>query len=106
MDNENSINDAVDPAAEADLRNGEPGAGSSGAASGGHDTATGTDPDAKYEEPGYQDKSFGQAVDQDQDLAEELLDETGGDEAAAAERFERESTGAPARAHQHQEGRS
>jgi hypothetical protein len=104
MDNENSINDAADPAAEADVRNGEPGAGGSG--SGGQDTATGTDPDAKYEEPGYQDKSFGQAVDRDQDLAEELLDETGGDESAAAERFEKESAGAPAREHQHQEGRS
>lgn len=61
----------------------------------GQDTATGTDPDAKYEQPGYEDKSFGQAVDQDQELVEDLLEETDGDEAEAAERFEQESAGAP-----------
>jgi hypothetical protein len=61
----------------------------------GRDTPTGTDPEAKYEQPGYEDKSFGQAVDQDQQLAEELLEDTDGDEAAAAARFEEESAGAP-----------
>jgi hypothetical protein len=30
--------------------------------------------DAKYEHPGYEDKSFGQAVKADQDLAEEVKD--------------------------------
>ena len=65
-----------------------------------HDTPTGTDPDAKYEQPGYEDKSFGQAVDQDQDLVEELLEETGGDEDEAAARFEQESAGAPVLAEQ------
>jgi hypothetical protein len=66
----------------------------------GHDTPTGTDPEAKYEEPGYHDKSFGQAVDQDQELVEELLEETGGDTDEASSRFEQESAGAPAIEHQ------
>ena len=66
----------------------------------GTDTPTGTDPDAKWSEPGYEDKSLGQAVDQDSDLAEELLEETGGDEKAAEERFEEESHGSPARERQ------
>lgn len=61
----------------------------------GQDTATGTDPDAKYTEPGYQDKSLGQAVNQDEELVDELLEETDGDVEAAAERFEDESAGAP-----------
>ncbi|MCD9624396.1 hypothetical protein [Rhabdothermincola salaria] len=63
----------------------------------GTDTPTGTDPDAKYREPGYQDKSIGQAGKQDQELAEDLLEQTGGDESEAAERFADESAGAPAR---------
>jgi len=63
----------------------------------GTDTPTGTDPDAKWEGPGYEDKSLGQAVEQDQELAEELLEESGGDEAEAERRFEQESHGAPAR---------
>jgi hypothetical protein len=62
----------------------------------GTDTPTGTDPAAPYEQPGYEDKSFGQAVDQDQKLADELLEEEG-DSEHAAERFEEEATGAPAR---------
>jgi hypothetical protein len=66
----------------------------------GTDTPTGTDPDAKWSEPGYEDKSLGQAVDQDQDLADELLEETGGDADEASRRFEQESHGAPARARQ------
>jgi hypothetical protein len=66
----------------------------------GTDTPTGTDPDAKWSEPGYEDKSLGQAVDQDSELADELLDETGGDADAAEERFEQESHGAPARERQ------
>jgi hypothetical protein len=63
----------------------------------GTDTPTGTDPDAKWSEPGYEDKSLGQAVDQDQQLAEQLVEETGGDQAEAERRFEQESAGAPAR---------
>jgi len=66
----------------------------------GTDTPTGTDPDAKWSEPGYEDKSLGQAVDQDQQLAEDLLEQTGGDEAEAERRFEEESAGAPARERQ------
>ena len=62
----------------------------------GTDTPTGTDPDAKYEQPGYEDKSFGQAVDQDQELVDELLEETGGDTDEAERRFEEESAGARA----------
>ena len=59
----------------------------------GTDTPTGTDPDANYEEPGYQDKSLGQAVNQDQELVDELLEETDGDVAEAERRFEDESHG-------------
>jgi len=59
----------------------------------GTDTPTGTDADARYEQPGYEDKSLGQAVDQDAELADRLLDETGGDLREAEERFERESHG-------------
>jgi hypothetical protein len=61
----------------------------------GTDTPTGTDPEAKYSEPGYQDKSLGQAVNSDEELVEDLLEETGGDVEAAEERFEHESAGAP-----------
>lgn len=66
----------------------------------GTDTPTGTDPDAEYEEPGYEDKSIGQAVEQDDDLAEDLLEETGGDTEEAERRFEKESHGAAARERQ------
>ena len=62
----------------------------------GHDTATGTSPDAKYDEPGYEDKSLGQAVNQDMDKVDELVTEANGDLSAAEERFEQESAGAPA----------
>lgn len=62
----------------------------------GQDTPTGTDPEARYTEPGYQDKSFGQAVDQDQELVDELLDETDGDTEAAEDEFQDRSAGAPA----------
>lgn len=61
------------------------------------DTPTGTDPDAEYDEPGYEDKSLGQAVSQDEQLAEDLLEETGGDEEEAERRFEEQSAGRPAR---------
>ena len=60
---------------------------------GGRDTATGTDPDAKYEQPGFEDKSLGQAVNQDMELVDELIEEEGGDLDRAAKRFERESAG-------------
>ena len=49
----------------------------------GTDTPTGTDPDARYDVPGYEDKSFGQAVDQDRELADRLMAETDGDEGEA-----------------------
>jgi hypothetical protein len=61
----------------------------------GQDTPTGTDPDAKYEQPGYEDKSLGQAVSQDEELVDELMDETGGDVDEAERRFDQESAGAP-----------
>ena len=62
----------------------------------GTDTATGTDPDAKYDLPGYEDKSLGQAVNDDQELVEELLDEAGGNVESAEAEFRRRSAGAPA----------
>ena len=61
----------------------------------GHDTPTGSDPDAEYVEPGYEDKSFGQAVDADSELAEKIAEEEV-DPEAASERFDQEATGAPA----------
>ncbi len=61
----------------------------------GRDTATGTDPDAKYEQPGFEDKSLGQAVNQDMDLVDQLIEEEGGDEQRAAQRFADESAGSP-----------
>lgn len=66
----------------------------------GTDTPTGTDPDATYDEPGFEDKSLGQAVTQDSDLVDELLEKTGGDEDEAERRFEEESHGAPTRERQ------
>jgi len=67
-------------------------------------TPTGTDPDAKYETPGYEDKSFGQAVNQDQDLVDELIEETDGDVDEAERRFRTESAGSPAIARQDDDG--
>jgi hypothetical protein len=69
-------------------------------ARGPRDTPTGTDPRAKYSEPGYEDKSFGQAVAQDQALVDRLVRETGGDFSEADARFRRESAGAPVLARQ------
>jgi hypothetical protein len=60
------------------------------------DTPTGTDPDAKYDQPGFEDKSLGQAVNQDMELVDRLVDEEDGDEGRAAERFASESAGSPA----------
>ncbi len=88
--------DAQDDVRAADARNGEPAAtdpATPDVPPAGQDTATGTDPEATYDGPGYEDKSLGQAVDQDRELADELLDETGGDEEEAARRFEQESAG-------------
>lgn len=62
----------------------------------GTDTPTGTDPDAKYDEPGYEDKSLGQAVNQDAELVDDLLEETDGDVEEVERRFEEESAGSPA----------
>jgi hypothetical protein len=62
----------------------------------GFDTPTGTDPNAKYREPGYEDKSFGQAVSQDQQLVDELVQQTGGNLEEASIRFRDTSAGAPA----------
>ncbi len=61
-----------------------------------HDTATGTDPNAKYDHPGYEDKSLGQAVNADMDLVDELVQEEHGDLGRAEQRFAEESAGAPA----------
>lgn len=72
----------------------------------GRDTATGTDPEALYVEPGYHDKSFGQAVDQDAALVAKIVEEEGDDLEHAEERYERESIGAPARRRQREEGRA
>jgi hypothetical protein len=66
----------------------------------GQDTPTGTDPDAKYDTPGYEDKSIGQAGNQDQALVEKLVRETDGDLDEATKRFAEESAGAPALARQ------
>jgi hypothetical protein len=66
----------------------------------GHDTPTGTDPEAKWSGPGFEDKSLGQAVDADAHLVEQLVEETHGDLDAAEARFEDESAGAPALARQ------
>jgi hypothetical protein len=66
----------------------------------GQDTPTGTDPEAKYETPGYEDKSFGQAGNQDQELVDQLVEDADGDLDEAAERFEKQSAGAPALARQ------
>jgi hypothetical protein len=71
---------------------------------GGRDTATGTDPDAKYEQPGYEDKSLGQAVNQDMELVDELVDEEGGDTARAEARFAEESAGSPTLERQQRDG--
>lgn len=70
----------------------------------GRDTPTGTDPLAKYEQPGYEDKSFGQAVKADQALADQLVREERGNLAAAEQRFDTESAGAPALARQANNG--
>lgn len=66
----------------------------------GTDTRTGTDPDARYDRPGYEDKSLGQAVNQDQELADQLVEESGGDLEEAGRRFAERSAGAPALARQ------
>lgn len=60
----------------------------------GRDTPTGTDPEATYEEPGYQDVSLGQAVERDRELAEELVAETD-DVGEASRRFAKQARGAP-----------
>ncbi len=66
----------------------------------GRDTATGTDPDAKYDAPGYEDKSLGQAVNEDMETVDQLVAQSGGDLAAAEARFQQASAGAPALARQ------
>lgn len=66
----------------------------------GQDTATGVDPTAKYDTAGYEDKSLGQAVNQDMELVDQLVEESGGDLDAAEQRFQQESAGAPALARQ------
>lgn len=105
-DNTPSTDHVMHSTREADRANGEPDATeerSGLAAPAGRDTATGTDPDAKYDQPGYEDKSFGQAVGQDQDLVDRLAEESA-DDSEAEERFQDESAGAPAlrRQHEHQ----
>ena len=90
---------------EADLANGEPDchrairsrrpttAAAREVQPAGTDTPTGTDPAATYDQPGYEDKSLGQAVAQDRELVDHLLEETGGDEGEAERRFDDESAG-------------
>lgn len=60
------------------------------------DTPTGTDPAAKYDRPGYEDKSLGQATAQDAELADRLVAESPSLE-EAERRFDAEAAGAPAR---------
>jgi hypothetical protein len=62
----------------------------------GYDTPTGTDPTAKYSGPGYEDKSFGQAVNEDQELVDRLVDHADGDLDVAENAFRESSAGAPA----------
>ena len=62
----------------------------------GTDTPTRTDPDAKYDHPGYEDKSLGQAVNADQELVDDLMAQEGGNEEAAEAEFKERSAGAPA----------
>ena len=62
----------------------------------GYDTPTGADPNAKYTHPGYEDKSFGQAVNEDQELVDRLVRDSDGDLDDAAIAFRNESAGAPA----------
>lgn len=52
-------------------------------------------PPDPYREPdnATTEEWFGQSVERDAELAEELLAEEGGDEEAAAERFDEEATG-------------
>lgn len=59
------------------------------------ETTTGTDPDAEYDRPGYEDVSLGQAAERDAQLVDELVAETD-DVAEAERRFAEEATGAPA----------
>ncbi|MGB6058080.1 MAG: hypothetical protein WBF71_07425 [Microthrixaceae bacterium] len=107
VDQQGAILEQVDGVAESAASNGarnKAGSSSAKVAStpkkekAGQDTATGTDPDARYEQPGYEDKSFGQAVNQDQELAERLDKEFDSDE--AERRFTEESAGAPVLAEQ------
>jgi hypothetical protein len=53
-------------------------------------------PDGSIEEPANStvDDWFGQNVARDAELADELVDEEGGDQDAAEERFDREASGA------------
>jgi hypothetical protein len=68
----------------------------------GYDTPTGTNPSAKYSEPGYEGKSFGQAVNQDQELVDGLVQDSEGNLRQAAQAFRDESAGAPALERQEQ----
>ncbi len=72
----------------------------------GYDTPTGVDPNAKYDRPGYEDKSFGQAVNQDMEMSDRLVEESKGDMEQAALRFRSVSAGAPALERQEHESGS
>jgi hypothetical protein len=52
-----------------------------------------TDPEIREPDNSTVDDWFGQNVARDQDLADQLVEEEGGDEAAAEERFERDAEG-------------
>lgn len=107
VDQQGSILEQVDAVAESAASSGPRNKTGSSAGKGaptgkkekaGQDTATGTDSGARYEQPGYEDKSFGQAVNQDQELAERLDKEFDSDE--AERRFTEESAGASVLAEQ------
>lgn len=60
-----------------------------------NETTTGTDPDATFDRPGYEDVSLGQAADRDARLVDDLVAESD-DLEEAERRFSEEATGAPA----------
>jgi hypothetical protein len=66
----------------------------------GRDTPTGIDPEAKYIEPGYKDKSFGQATVEDAQLAEDLMVDAETIH-EAEQRYEHDAIGGPVIDRQH-----
>lgn len=60
-----------------------------------NETTTGTDPDAEFDRPGYEDVSLGQTAERDAQLVDDLVAESD-DLEQAERRFGEEATGAPA----------